>query len=130
MINISLQVYLLNKITLCSPDKVRFREICKNIYETKIGMGDLASSVFFSLTQAEYAAGNFRNKILEGQMTAAVRVGSRTDNVAGVKLPVFSQRETGVDVNKDNLGLTGESFNRSLKSPTIKMKWFSTLIVL
>merc|ERR1711871_1942185 len=51
--------------------------------------------------------GNFRNKILEGQMTAAVRVGSRTDNVAGVKLPVFSQRETGVDVNKDNLGLTG-----------------------
>ena len=40
-------------------------------------------------------------------MTAAVRVASRTDNVAGVKLPVFSQRDTGVDVNKDNLGLLG-----------------------
>ena len=40
-------------------------------------------------------------------MTAAVRVASRTDNVAGVKLPVFSQRDTGVDVNRDNLGLTG-----------------------
>ena len=34
-------------------------------------------------------------------------VGSRTDNVAGVKLPVFLQRETGVDASKDNLGLTG-----------------------
>jgi V-type H+-transporting ATPase subunit D len=40
-------------------------------------------------------------------MTAAVRVGSRTDNVAGVKLPVFSQVDTGVELNKDNLGLTG-----------------------
>lgn len=104
--------------------KVRFRDICKQIYETKVGMGDLSSSVFFSLTQAEYAAGNFRQKLLEGSMTAAIRVGSRTDNVAGVKLPVFSQRETGVDQNH-NLGLTGggrkiaackEKFQEYLKS--------------
>jgi V-type H+-transporting ATPase subunit D len=40
-------------------------------------------------------------------MTAAVRVASRTDNIAGVKLPVFSQRDTGVDLNRDNLGLLG-----------------------
>lgn len=40
-------------------------------------------------------------------MTAAVRVTSRTDNVAGVKLPVFIQRDSGVDLSKDNLGLTG-----------------------
>ena len=38
--------------------KVRFRDICKNIYNTKIGMGDQSSTAFFSLTQAEYAAGN------------------------------------------------------------------------
>lgn len=37
-------------------------------------------------------------------MSAAVRVSSRTDNVAGVKLPVFNQYDTGVEVN-DNLGL-------------------------
>lgn len=37
-------------------------------------------------------------------MSASVRVTSRTDNVAGVKLPVFSQYDTGVE-NCDNLGL-------------------------
>jgi V-type H+-transporting ATPase subunit D len=50
--------------------------------------------------------GNFRNKLLEGNMTASVRVSTRTDNVAGVKLPVFVQYDTGAE-NKDNLGLAG-----------------------
>lgn len=86
--------------------KVRFRDICKVIYETKTGMSDQSSGAFFSLTQAEYAAGNFRSKVLENNMTASVRVTSRTDNVAGVKLPVFGQYKTGADTN-DNLGLVG-----------------------
>jgi V-type H+-transporting ATPase subunit D len=71
--------------------KVRFRDICKIIYDTKVGMASQSGEAFFSLTQAEYAAGSFRNAILENNMTASVRVDSRTDNVAGVKLPVFSQ---------------------------------------
>lgn len=37
--------------------KVRFRDICKVIYDTKTGMSEQASESFFSLTQAEYAAG-------------------------------------------------------------------------
>ena len=37
--------------------KARFRDICKNIYNTKVGMADNSSNAFFSLTQAEYAAG-------------------------------------------------------------------------
>ena len=51
-------------------------------------------------------AGNFRGKVLESNMTAQVRVVSRTDNVAGVKLPVFSQYETGAE-QPENLGLVG-----------------------
>ena len=39
--------------------QVRFRDIMKNIYDTKVGMSDRSSSAFFSLTQAEYAAGTF-----------------------------------------------------------------------
>jgi H(+)-transporting ATP synthase subunit D len=51
-------------------------------------------------------SGNFRNKVLENNMSAAVRVTSKTDNVAGVKLPVFSQYETGAGVDAgENLGL-------------------------
>jgi V-type H+-transporting ATPase subunit D len=87
--------------------KARFRDICKNIYNTKIGMADQSATAFFSLTQAEYAAGNFRNKVLETNMSAAIRVTSRTDNVAGVKLPVFVQYDTGASESHENLGLVG-----------------------
>ena len=47
--------------------------------------------------------GNFRGKVLESNMVAQVRVVSRTDNVAGVKLPVFSQYNTGAE-QPENLG--------------------------
>jgi V-type H+-transporting ATPase subunit D len=86
--------------------KVRFRDIMKAIYATKVGMADQSSAAFFSLTQAEYAAGSFRNKVLESQLTASVRVSSRTDNVAGVKLPVFSSYDLKNE-NQESLGLAG-----------------------
>lgn len=50
--------------------------------------------------------GNFRSKVLENNLSAAIRVASRTDNVAGVKLPVFNQYETGAEP-AENLGLVG-----------------------
>lgn len=66
-----------------------------------------ASSAFFSMTQAEYAAGNFKQKVAEGTLTARVRVGAGVDNVAGVKLPVFSKYETGAVADNQSLGLVG-----------------------
>ena len=94
------------------------------IYDTKVGMASQSGVAFFSLTQAEYAAGSFRSqvsivafvfvflmtilsfmKVLESNMSASVRVTSRTDNVAGVKLPVFGQYETGAAESNENLGL-------------------------
>lgn len=86
--------------------KVRFRDIMKAIQANKRGMSEQASTAFFSLTQAEYAAGNFKHKVIDGASLASVRVNSRTDNVAGVKLPVFSELETG-RTPQDNLGLGG-----------------------
>lgn len=70
-------------------------------------MSSDASSAFFSLTQAEYAAGNFKQKVAEGSMTARVRVGAGVDNVAGVKLPVFTKYETGAVADNQSLGLVG-----------------------
>ena len=86
-------------------------------------MASQSGVAFFSLTQAEYAAGSFRSqvsivafvcvflttilsfmKVLESNMSASVRVTSRTDNVAGVKLPVFGQYETGAAESNENLG--------------------------
>jgi V-type H+-transporting ATPase subunit D len=66
-----------------------------------------ASAAFFSLTQAEYAAGNFKQKVAEGSMQARIRVGAGVDNVAGVKLPVFSKYDTGVVADNTSLGLVG-----------------------
>ena len=66
-----------------------------------------ASGAFFSLTQAEYAAGNFKQKVAEGSVTARVRVGAGINNVAGVKLPVFSKYETGAAADNQSLGLAG-----------------------
>ncbi|KAL7578307.1 hypothetical protein ACA910_012718 [Epithemia clementina (nom. ined.)] len=87
--------------------KVKFRDYAKCIAETKSSMAADASAAFFSLTQAEYAAGNFKKKVAEGSMTARIRVGAGVDNVAGVKLPVFTKYETGAVADNQSLGLVG-----------------------
>jgi V-type H+-transporting ATPase subunit D len=66
-----------------------------------------SSSAYFSLTQAEYAAGNFKQKVAEGSMTARVRIGAGVNNVAGVRLPVFSRYDTGAAADNQSLGLVG-----------------------
>lgn len=87
--------------------KVKFRDYAKFIAETKSDMSTDASSAFFSLTQAEYAAGNFKQKVAEGNMNARVRIGAGVDNVAGVKLPVFTKYDTGAAADNQSLGLIG-----------------------
>lgn len=87
--------------------KVKFRDYAKAIAETKSSMTGDSSNAFFSLTQAEYAAGNFKQKVAEGSMTARVRVGAGVDNVAGVKLPVFTKYDTGAAADNQSLGLVG-----------------------
>jgi V-type H+-transporting ATPase subunit D len=77
------------------------------IAETKGSMSSDATTAFFSLTQAEYAAGNFKQKVAEGQLTARIRVGAGIDNIAGVKLPVFTVYETGGVADNQSLGLVG-----------------------
>ncbi|CAM9707296.1 unnamed protein product, partial [Hapterophycus canaliculatus] len=87
--------------------QARFRKIAKHIHELKQVMRDDAATAFFSLTQAaQYVAGDFRGKVLDTPRPAAVRCRARTDNVAGVKLPVFDSYDTGSEA-KDNIGLAG-----------------------
>ena len=53
-----------------------------------------------------YAAGDFKTKVLEGNFVASVRVTGQTDNIAGVKIPVFRQFDTGAE-HLENIGLAG-----------------------
>jgi len=71
-------------------------------------MSDECKGAFFSLTQAEYAAGNFKPKVSESVTTASIRVGAGVNNVAGVKLPVFEEVPCGdASDNGGSLGLVG-----------------------
>lgn len=86
---------------------MKFRDYAKAIAETKSSMATDAASAFFSMTQAEYAAGNFKSKVAEGGMTARIRIGAGISNVAGVKLPVFTKYDTGATAENLSLGLVG-----------------------
>ncbi|RLN86829.1 hypothetical protein BBJ28_00008196, partial [Nothophytophthora sp. Chile5] len=86
--------------------KMRFQAMLREIQKTKMSMSSEASEAFFSLTQAQYAAGDFRNKVIESVSTAEIRTQNRIDNVAGVKLPVFTEVEVSRE-KSDNIGLAG-----------------------
>ncbi|KMT05591.1 hypothetical protein BVRB_7g168330 [Beta vulgaris subsp. vulgaris] len=69
---------------------VQFRAILKKIVSTKESMGDIMKTSSFSLTEAKYVAGeNIKHVVLENVQTASLKVRSRQENVAGVKLPKF-----------------------------------------
>lgn len=64
----------------------------------------------FSISEAVWAAGDFRKKVVDAPQRerSLIRVRIKKDNVAGVKLPVFSlYRIQGTDNELDTLGITG-----------------------
>lgn len=108
----------------------------RDIQRTKMAMSSQASEAFFSLSQAQYAAGDFRHRVIESVTNADFRVENRIDNVAGVKLPVFTEIEMGQE-QSDNLGLAGgggkiqncrEKF-RALLSALVKLASLQTSFV-
>lgn len=107
--------------------KVKFRDYAKMIAATKGNMSNDASAAFFSLTQAEYAAGNFKQKVTEGTHTARVRVGAGIENVAGVKLPVFNIYDTNVAVDNQSLGLVGGG--KKIAATREKFSFFLTQLI-
>jgi V-type H+-transporting ATPase subunit D len=80
---------------------MRFRQILRRILETKEKMGASLRESNFSLTEAKYTAGEqVKHTIVDSVKEASVRVSARTDNVAGVKVPVF-ERNNLLDVGGD-----------------------------
>ncbi|KAJ4752835.1 V-type proton ATPase subunit D [Rhynchospora pubera] len=69
---------------------VQFRAILKKIVTAKESMGDTMRSASFSLAEAKYVAGDgVKHSVRESVKAASLRVRSKQDNVAGVKLPRF-----------------------------------------
>lgn len=85
----------------------RFREITRKIKDAKESMGEQMRSTIFSLSEAVWAAGDFKKKVTEApKMTASIRANIRYDNVAGVRLPVFTTTNTPQE-SFESLGLAG-----------------------
>lgn len=85
---------------------VQFRQILKKIVSTKESMGDIMKTSSFALTEAKYVAGdNIKHVVLENVKEASLRVRSRTENVAGVKLPKFDYTADGDAAKNDLTGL-------------------------
>ena len=85
---------------------VQFRQILKKIVSTKESMGDIMKTSSFALTEAKYVAGdNIKHVVLENVKEASLRVRSRTENVAGVKLPKFDYSADGEATKNDLTGL-------------------------
>ncbi|GAU21943.1 hypothetical protein TSUD_259880 [Trifolium subterraneum] len=85
---------------------VQFRQILKKIVSTKESMGDIMKTSSFALTEAKYVAGdNIKHVVLENVKEASLRVRSRTENVAGVKLPKFEYSADGEASKNDLTGL-------------------------
>ncbi|KAE8669541.1 V-type proton ATPase subunit D [Hibiscus syriacus] len=79
---------------------VQFRQILKKIVSTKESMGETMKTSSFSLTEAKYVAGeNIKHVVLENVKTANLKVRSRQENVAGVKLPKFEYFTEGESKN-------------------------------
>ncbi|XP_031101201.1 V-type proton ATPase subunit D [Ipomoea triloba] len=81
---------------------VQFRQILKKIVSTKESMGEVMKSSSFALTEVKYCAGeNIKHIVLENVQNATLKVRSRQENIAGVKLPkfeYFSEGETKNDL--------------------------------
>ncbi|KAJ6843709.1 V-type proton ATPase subunit D [Iris pallida] len=80
----------------------QFRQILKRIVSTKESMGEIMRAASFALTEAKYAAGDsVRHFVLNSVRTASVRVRSRQENVAGVKLPKFEHFTDSASASAD-----------------------------
>ncbi|KAK9844403.1 hypothetical protein WJX74_002036 [Apatococcus lobatus] len=87
---------------------MRFRQILKTIVQTKEEMGKKFRQSAFALTEAKYAAGDFRHTVLDNVEQASVKVNAQQDNVAGVKLPKFERANKEASGNSEGkMGLTG-----------------------
>jgi len=78
--------------------------------QTKLEASKLMQGATFGISEAAWSAGDFRRSVLDAPhpTTALVRVKVRTDNVAGVKLPVFDLVATpSTNLDFDVLGISG-----------------------
>jgi len=101
--------------------KVNLNNILKKILVTKRRVGQALKESAFAHTEAQWAAGDFNNQVIENTSEASYRIRTKVNNVAGVKLPVFDRNLSHTGSGRDILvGLSkgGQSVNKCKESFT------------
>jgi V-type H+-transporting ATPase subunit D len=83
---------------------IRFRSILNEIKTNKESMTENFRNAYFSLSEAKYNAGDISYAVVDSVRQAATKVRMKTDNVAGVTLPVFDPTQ---EDQKESSGVTG-----------------------
>ena len=78
----------------CDALKQKFQEIMKNLLETKKKMGDEMQEALLMMAKAEWAAGQFGQKVRDSVKRATAKIDLQGDNIAGVTLPVCTLKES------------------------------------
>nr|CAB3224614.1 V-type proton ATPase subunit D-like [Phallusia mammillata] len=97
--------------------KIRFHAVLKKIIEAKQQMGDIMKEAAFSLAETKFSGGDFSPVVLQNVSKAQLKVRSKQENVAGVKLPAFEYYEDGSDSYElTGLARGGEQISRLKKN--------------
>ncbi|ELP93107.1 vacuolar ATP synthase subunit D, putative [Entamoeba invadens IP1] len=83
----------------------KFKSILKKIIDEKMAMRDYMKASSFSLVSAKYTAGEFSHVVVQNVKNATYKVKLTQENIAGIKLPVFSQSHQEVRL-QDLTGLS------------------------
>eukprot|EP01086_Lenisia_limosa_P014916 TRINITY_DN4662_c0_g1_i1.p1 TRINITY_DN4662_c0_g1~~TRINITY_DN4662_c0_g1_i1.p1 ORF type:complete len:263 (-),score=45.31 TRINITY_DN4662_c0_g1_i1:99-887(-) len=105
----------------------RFRQIVRSIKEEKDNLGPRFSDAAFTLSQAQYSTGrHLHHSVMESVADATTTVTATSENVAGVKIPVFEISQdskesselalTGLSRGGQQIAKTREAYSVALKS--------------
>lgn len=100
--------------------KVNLNNILKKILVTKRRVGLSLKESAFAHTEAQWAAGDFNNQVIENTAEAQYRIRTKVNNVAGVKLPVFDRAIVYGQTKDIMVGLSkgGQAVNKCKESFT------------
>jgi len=87
--------------------KMRLNEILKEILDTKRRVAPILKDAAHAHTDAVWAGGDFNHRVIGNVSRASFRIKAAINNVAGVRLPVFTQvTDDTVEEGKQKLGLS------------------------
>lgn len=94
---------------------MRMRSLLREIMSCKDTMGSAFKDGMFALAEVKFSAGDIKPTVIENVTKSTTTVELHVDNVAGVKVPVFSAHHEGHDTGTELIGMSkgGQSITKA-----------------